>query len=45
MNIKQDNSETIYDWDFNKLGDEGWEMCGVIKGRMRTIFIFKRIIS
>lgn len=28
--------------DLNKLGDEGWEMCGVINVEYKTTFYFKR---
>ena len=38
---KIDDTLTLF--DFNKLGEEGWEMCGIIRGTTGQVFFFKRI--
>lgn len=32
-------------FEFNKLGEEGWEMCGVVRGDLGVVYIFKRAIK
>ena len=37
--------DTVMIFDFNKLGQEGWEMCGVIRGTVGQVFFFKRLLN
>ena len=45
MHKKFDADETIWDFDLNKFGDEGWEICGIIGGTAKIVFYFKRPIK
>ena len=44
VKYKLESENPIWDWDFNKLGEEGWEMCGMIRGDTGVVFYFKRKI-
>lgn len=39
---KKLNDQEFVVFEFNKLGEEGWEMCGVLRGDEGVVYIFKR---